>query len=97
MPRLECRTPDGFAEDIDLTDGVEVSVGRSPENTLTEGGHALSRRHALVSFVDGLAVVKDLNSSNGTFYNGDEVKRPLVLAHGDVVSCGELSMTFMED
>ena len=97
MPVLQCRTPDGFSKDIPLRDGDEVTVGRSPDSTLTEGGNALSRRHAVLSYIDGLGVVKDLNSSNGTFMNGDEVSRPLVLAHGDVVTCGELSMTYMED
>ena len=97
MPILECRTPDGFARDILLEDGDEVSVGRSPENTLTEGGNALSRRHAVVRYVAELCVVHDLNSSNGTYLNGDDVTRPLVLIHGDTVTCGELAMTYVED
>ena len=79
-----------------MTDGVEISVGRSPENTLTEGGHALSRRHAVVRTIDGVTILEDLNSSNGTFLNGDEVNRPQVLAHGDVVTCGELSIAFVD-
>ena len=96
MPRLECRTPDGFTRDIELTHGLEVSVGRDPTCTLTEGGGALSRRHATVSYFDGLAIVEDLNSSNGTFLNRQEVTRPEVLLPGDVVMCGELAMTFIE-
>ena len=67
MPRVECRTNDGFARDFDMTDGVEISVGRSPDNTLTEGGQALSRRHAVIHFIEGLTILKDLNSSNNTF------------------------------
>lgn len=97
MPRVECRTPDGFAKDIPLAEGVEVSVGRAPENTLTEGGQALSRKHAVIHYIDGLPILKDLNSSNGTFLNGEEVHRPQVLSHGDVVTCGELSLTFIGD
>lgn len=96
MPRLECRTPDGFSRDFALTEGMEVSVGRSPDCTLTEGGGALSRRHATVGFWDGLAIVEDLRSSNGTFLNGKDLKRPEVLVTGDVVMCGDLAMTFFE-
>jgi len=96
VPRLECRTPDGFTRDIEMSHGVEVSVGRDPACTLTEGGGALSRRHATVGFFDCLAIVSDLNSSNGTFLNGQEVNRPEVLLAGDVVMCGELSMTYVE-
>ena len=97
MPRVECRTNDGFAKDFEMSEGVEISVGSSPDNTLTEGGQALSRRHAVINFIDGLTILKDLNSSNGTFLNGDEVDRPQVLSHGDVVTCGELSLTYVDD
>jgi len=97
MPILQCSSPDGFSKEIDLAEVGEVSVGRSPDNTLTEGGHALSRRHSLVIHADGITVVRDMNSSNGTFLNGEEVHRPRILSHGDVVTCGELSMTFYSD
>ena len=97
MARLECRTTDGFSRDFDLQEGDEISIGRSPENTLTEGGQALSRRHATITHLDGLTILNDLNSSNGTFLNGDEVSRPQVLTHGDVATCGELTMTLVAE
>jgi len=96
VPRLECRGPEGFSRDFALVDGTEVSVGRSPDCTMTEGGQALSRRHATVAYWDGLAIVEDLNSSNGTFLNGQEVTRPEVLLSGDTVMCGELAMTYYD-
>ena len=74
MPILECRGPAGCARDIPMEDGDEVSVGRSPENTLTEGGQALSRKHAVVSYAEELVVRRDLNSSIGTFLNSGKLE-----------------------
>jgi hypothetical protein len=53
-----------------------------------------SRQHALITFEDGLLVIEDLNSSNGTFVNRARIypgqKRPLNL--NDVVQIGTVQM-----
>ncbi len=97
MPRLEVTGTDGFTQEIVLQEGLPITIGRSPENTLTQGGSGLSRRHATIVYADGLVFLEDHNSSNGTFLNGEEITRPQVLESGDIITCGELQLIFYED
>ncbi|MCG8351728.1 MAG: FHA domain-containing protein [Chloroflexales bacterium] len=59
-----------------------------------DGGYdaGVSRRHAIISFQNGVFVVEDLESANGTFINGDQLQ-PHVhtpLHHGDELKLGTL-------
>ena len=60
-------------------------VGRSNECDITLGVAHLSRKHAQLSLVRGELVVEDLQSSNGTFVNGNKVDRA-TLKPGDELS-----------
>jgi len=69
-----------------VTVGAErprVTVGRSPDNEIQIDRPSVSRRHAEIVF-DGETgcTVRDLDSSNGTYVNGDPVQ-------GDVLTGGE--------
>lgn len=77
----------------------EVAL-RSGENLLgrVEDGVAwieaptVSRRHARILVEDGRAILEDLGSKNGTFVRGQRISKPTVLAHGDVIRLGRVSM-----
>lgn len=97
MPRLEITGTNGFEKVIYLRENDPVTIGRSPENTLTEGGSALSRKHATIVLGEGIVVLRDHNSSNGTFLNGEEINRPHVLEQNDVITCGELEITYFDE
>jgi pSer/pThr/pTyr-binding forkhead associated (FHA) protein/RNA polymerase subunit RPABC4/transcription elongation factor Spt4 len=74
-------------------------IGRSPEVDLTLNSRAVSRKHAQFIEKDKLIWLKDLGSSNGTFFEKEKVVEPLRLAPGfkirfadvevEVVSCPE--------
>lgn len=83
-------------------DGL-VLVGRAPDTSLITGARGwsvdeatVSKTHALVGVVDGVAFVEDWHSTNGVMLvraNGEEVVRPHIrtpLADGDVLELGEL-------
>ncbi len=97
MARLEVSGTGDFQRTLVLREGEEVSIGRAPENTLTEGGHGLSRKHATLTLSEGIVILRDLNSSNGSFLNGEEITRPHVLESGDTVTCGELQLIYYDD
>ncbi len=64
-----------------------LTVGRAPECDVRVPDATASRRHAkLLTGAKGLTV-EDLDSTNGTFVNGQRIKRALV-QDGDVVSIG---------
>ena len=66
----------GFNVVFDLSVIREVSVGRSPENILVVPDPTVSRRHALITYINGKIVVRDLGSTNGTFVlEGNSFKR----------------------
>lgn len=74
----------------------ELQVGRSEECDIFLLDPSVSRRHAVVAVEDGVPVVRDLGSTNGTFVNGDRVKTQK-LTEGDEVMFGKTSLRLETD
>lgn len=77
---------------VEVPAGTSLLLGRDPAESLVAAAFAqyenVSRRHATVTVDDsGHATIRDENSTNGTFVNGDRVLPGIVvrLADGDVV------------
>lgn len=70
-----------------LGPGVTVA-GRQEGCQLQVMASLVSRKHCEFFEQKGHLLVKDLNSSNGTFVNGEKVEGQRVLQHGDEVSIG---------
>jgi transcriptional regulator with GAF, ATPase, and Fis domain len=68
--------------------GEEIPVGRDSSNVLTISDAALSRRHCVLTRSDDGYHIRDLDSRNGTFVNGVNV-RESPLRHGDQISVGD--------
>ena len=69
-------------------------IGRSSESLpLTDG--TVSRRHAELTPNDGRWYLRDLESSNGTFINGERIGHdPVELSPGDQIRCGSTLVVF---
>jgi DNA-binding winged helix-turn-helix (wHTH) protein len=78
---------------LHLREGENV-LGRGAECTLTVDATTVSRRHARITVLRGVAKIEDLNSTNGTFVNREAATAPVVLKDGDEVSLGSASMRF---
>lgn len=80
-----------------LAEGENV-IGRDPrcQIWIDEGG--VSRRHAAIHIdrVNRVAMVRDLDSTNGTFVGAARVTESLQLADGDVVTIGPVELTYRE-
>ena len=77
---------------VEVPAGTSLLLGRDPAESLVAAAFAqyenVSRRHATVTMDDdGHATIRDENSTNGTFVNGDRVLPGIAvrLADGDVV------------
>lgn len=68
--------------------GPSMTIGRDPQCDLHLDNRALSRRHAQIEKRGAAIWVRDLNSQNGTYVNGNRIQEPLALNGGDVVEVG---------
>ena len=64
------------------------TVGRDPACDTVLGGNEISRHHADLNVDGPVTSVRDRDSRNGVFVNGERVSHA-PLARGDVVRCGE--------
>ncbi len=76
----------GAGRQIELTGPLVLGRDSSADVVLDDG--QISRRHARVTPSNGGAVVEDLESTNGTFVNHDEVHAPVQLRPGDELLVG---------
>jgi serine/threonine protein kinase len=73
-----------------------VTIGRDASTTLRLVDAQASRKHVKVEAKLGEYVLEDLDSSNGTFVNGQRVQRH-VLQVGDKVQVGDTLIYFLEE
>lgn len=52
---------------FDLSVIKEITLGRSPENMVIIPDPTVSRKHAVITVVGNELLIKDLNSTNGTY------------------------------
>jgi hypothetical protein len=78
-----------------LTTAV-INIGRRLDNQLIIDDPRVSRNHAQLRSIKGRFVVFDLNSTGGTFVNGQRTSQS-VLYPGDVISLSGVSLIFGQD
>lgn len=67
-----------------------IIVGRAPGSDIVVPDDVVSGRHARFSMMGGDLMVEDLNSTNGTFLNGEPVQQVQRCLEGDEVSIGDV-------
>ncbi len=73
--------------EVELQEG-RTTIGRDSTCTITLDGPAVSREHASIELLDGIATIFDLNSRNGVFVDGRRIARPTTLLDGSRVRIG---------
>jgi pSer/pThr/pTyr-binding forkhead associated (FHA) protein len=63
-------------------------IGRGDECHLRPQSDAVSRQHCTIITTENEVIVRDMNSRNGTFVNGERVGEEAVLLSGDVLRIG---------
>jgi DNA-binding response OmpR family regulator len=64
------------------------------ENEIVVASKRVSREHALIKRQGRRFFLEDLNSTNGTFLNGERVLEPIELRDGDRLEIGEVLLIF---
>ncbi len=72
-----------------------ISIGTSPDNDVRLEDAFVSYRHAMITETSAGCLLKDLDSSNGTWINRRRIKWQ-VLRHGDLIDFGPLRFEFID-
>jgi predicted component of type VI protein secretion system len=75
---------------------AKMIIGRHSTNDIPLPDRTVSKRHAVIGRVRGQAVVKDLDSRNGTYVNGQKVEKA-ILACGDRLKIGSVMLRFFQE
>lgn len=65
-----------------------LTIGRGVDNTIVLADPLVSRHHAEITLQGNKWVLRDLNSANGTFVNGQRIAGPWLLSSGDTIGVG---------
>jgi hypothetical protein len=84
---IEIREPGRAARWIPAS-GAPIRIGRAPECELVLRDSRVSRRHARLMARDGVLILTDLGSTNGTRVNGHRITE-VALGAGDRIEIGE--------
>ena len=90
MPRLEVRG------ESKILSNKAFGIGRDRSNQLIVADSKVSRYHALVTFENDEAYIKDTDSANGTYINNKKIisGQKVKLKNGDKIKVGRTVITF---
>ena len=90
-------------EQFDLDGLQEITIGREPSSRIAydlQRDDEVSRKHAVIRIKNGAELyfrIADLNSSNGTFLNGERIAGEVELLPEDIVELGSSGPKFIFD
>lgn len=94
VPAIFYRDADSKVKAVPIGNSIRVGRRADCEVSLRNATN-LSKEHFKVSLEDGLFVVHDMKSRNGTFINGGNTSiDEHVLSDGDIISAGSLIFVF---
>lgn len=71
------------------------TIGRNREAAIPLKDRAMSRRHAVILYMQNVGFqLIDLNSMNGSFVNGERIQQRRILQDGDRIRVGSVNFTF---
>lgn len=94
-PRLSIKSQDGSYRELEWDKEV-FTIGRDSANDLIIDHVLASRRHARLERSETGYYIRDLNSTNGTFVNGELIKDSYLLADQDQIVVADTIITFQD-
>lgn len=73
-----------------------TTIGRKPENDIQIDNLAISGEHAVIVTILNDSFLEDLGSTNGTFVNGQSVKKHF-LQNGDTIELGKYRLKYVSE
>jgi hypothetical protein len=96
--RLDVYWPNGNFDSF-LLEGETVSIGRSSGCTVVLETDTISRYHTSIRRVDGHTFISDMDSANGTFLDGVQLKEneEREIFGGEEIQIGQLRIIYLAD
>lgn len=95
MPRL-ILSMDGLVLKEMALEKERTTIGRKPHNDIQIDNLAISGEHAAIVTILNDAFLEDMNSTNGTYVNGQPIKKH-VLKNNDVIELGKYRLKYLAD
>lgn len=73
-----------------------TTIGRKPHNDIQIDNLAISGEHAVIVSILNDSFLEDLNSTNGTYVNGQSVKKHF-LQNGDTIELGKYRLKYINE
>ncbi len=92
---------------LELIDGAHIGrrywisalgaiVGRTPPADIVIADSEVSRQHCRITVQGGELLIADLNSTNGTFIDGERLEEPMLFPIGAVLKVGRQSLRLLD-
>lgn len=94
--RLVARNMQPGLEEHYAIKGEQTTIGRHPSNDIVLALESISRFHSRIDSRGDFHILQDLNSSNGTYVNGEKVTQ-LAIHNGDLVTFGNIEFEFINE
>ena len=75
-----------------VVESSSMKLGRSPPAAIVVPHRSVSREHCIVGLANDELLVTDLNSTNGTYIDGERISRATILPVGSVLGVGHVSL-----
>ena len=86
LAKITWDDPDtGQRREYILEEGATATIGRSANNPIYIPERHVSRQHAVIRFQNGIFMLSDLGSANGTYVNDKKLDDQYPLMDGDVL------------
>lgn len=81
------------ATSFTITDNL--TIGRSQHNDIVIDSNFVSHEHACISRLKHDYLITDLNSTNGTLINNQQIEEETALTDGDIIQIGAVMLKFV--
>jgi pSer/pThr/pTyr-binding forkhead associated (FHA) protein len=92
MPEIIVKFDNKVIEKV-VTEKPRITIGRTSDNDIVLDNRGVSRKHAMIEFAEGSALVIDNDSLNGTFLNDRKITEE-ALKDRDRISIGKYELIF---
>ena len=79
-------------EELFVIASAGLKIGRTAPANIIVPDKSVSRDHCMIGLANDELLVTDLNSTNGTYVDGERISRATILPVGSVLRLGQISM-----